>query len=573
MESITNFFKNKWNLLIILSSIVGIVCGFFGFTQLDYSDRLYETFRMFTLNYQFDYQPDEGEQSINGFLQISRWTILCAIILFSFKFFLTILAPRFLRQIQIRFYKNHIVICGMNDLITSLMAMPEYVKKKIVVISDNGGKYSENFKRRNIKVIEGNPNDINILKLANIQNADKLYILNPEDQVNVEIAHKAFSVLEQKKGKKRKLQNPLKCFTLIKDNELKIILEESPLFNYSVKNDNEQFFFDGILCNISEMGIRFGLHKQFHYIFSKGIEKRSSILIAGLGMEAEYVICNLAHGITSELQPVQFTIIEKDAEVIRKFEQKYHFLKEFILFDFIHADIHDLENHHIKSIIKNINQYASIFVCCGNQIENIKNTWFLSNRFDEQYPPIITFCHQPENLSSVLNMKITSQNTLLEAKNIHIINTFEEVFHYTMQLDEEIEKLAKKAHEYWNKRSSHKVSYNNLSEHFKQSNRNQVLDMYYKLYLLKEIQFGNSRNLYEPVSFTEEERERLAIMEHRRWMIEKYANGWKYDVERADKYKKHDCLKPWEELSRNMKDKDFDTIDLMINTLNQTNNE
>ena len=61
------------------------------------------------------------------------------------------------------------------------------------------------------------------------------------------------------------------------------------------------------------------------------------------------------------------------------------------------------------------------------------------------------------------------------------------------------------------------------------------------------------------------------MIEHRRWMIEKYINGWrKCEEDRKDEFKIHNCLKMWNDnLPEDEKIKDYKAIDLMINCLNK----
>lgn len=62
------------------------------------------------------------------------------------------------------------------------------------------------------------------------------------------------------------------------------------------------------------------------------------------------------------------------------------------------------------------------------------------------------------------------------------------------------------------------------------------------------------------MTFTTEEVERLAIIEHNRWMAHRYINGWDFGQVRDDNLKLHPSLIPWEILSESEKQKDRDTI-------------
>jgi hypothetical protein len=99
-------------------------------------------------------------------------------------------------------------------------------------------------------------------------------------------------------------------------------------------------------------------------------------------------------------------------------------------------------------------------------------------------------------------------------------------------------------------------------------NRNQVLDNYLRTF----VATGKTLDQWEKSSsvvFSDKDRETLAMIEHRRWMLEKYKNGWRYGKIRDDNFKRHTDFFPWEELSESNRQKDYNAIDIMINQLNQ----
>lgn len=105
------------------------------------------------------------------------------------------------------------------------------------------------------------------------------------------------------------------------------------------------------------------------------------------------------------------------------------------------------------------------------------------------------------------------------------------------------------------------VSWEELPEHLKESNRDQALHIVEKLkaigcevVVLKDREAGK-------FEFTLEEVELLAKMEHERWMEERLVSGWKYAPGPKDVKKK---TSPWlvtyEELPEEQKEKDRDAV-------------
>lgn len=97
--------------------------------------------------------------------------------------------------------------------------------------------------------------------------------------------------------------------------------------------------------------------------------------------------------------------------------------------------------------------------------------------------------------------------------------------------------------------------YAELPEDEKEQNRNNVRDIPNKLASVGYA-IVPARSEDAPVEFLDSEVEKLAEMEHERWMQEKLDAGWKY-AKTTDKAKKlHQCLVSWDELPQDEKDRD-----------------
>ena len=97
--------------------------------------------------------------------------------------------------------------------------------------------------------------------------------------------------------------------------------------------------------------------------------------------------------------------------------------------------------------------------------------------------------------------------------------------------------------------------YDKLSEKEKDSNRNNVRDIPNKLASVGYVMVKTRGN--ETIGkFKNDEIEKLAKMEHERWMQEKLDNGWHYAKKTDRSTKLHKSLIPWDELSEDEKEKD-----------------
>lgn len=145
---------------------------------------------------------------------------------------------------------------------------------------------------------------------------------------------------------------------------------------------------------------------------------------------------------------------------------------------------------------------------------------------------------------------------------------------YRLDPDEALlEKLAKAAHEVFcdslrakgytygpetkedMKVHSSLKAYSELPEDEKDQNRNNVRDIPNKLAIAGYAMLPK-RGSERPGKFTDDEIEKLAEMEHERWIQQKLNSGWKYAKETDKDNKLHKDLIPWHDLSDDEKDKD-----------------
>ncbi len=130
--------------------------------------------------------------------------------------------------------------------------------------------------------------------------------------------------------------------------------------------------------------------------------------------------------------------------------------------------------------------------------------------------------------------------------------------------DELIEKLARAIHQrYYTKhagaapRTQAMSPWADLTDDVREANRAQARDISRKLLIVGcEIRPGGSPSS----SFTADEVDRLARIEHERWCAQRTGAGWSYGPVRDDASKLHPSLVPWERLSVSEQDKDRDVV-------------
>jgi len=624
------FFNKYWFIIILIGlaalSVVLTSWGLWGECRHK-STGVFESIKLLFLHHEF-----KEEKDISVTLEAGRWLALLFFIWFSGGAVIKFAFPTWLDKKRIKFcFEKHIVIFGEEEIYIKLIRKirKDDDKTQIVLIVDKEVKAKDLKKYTNskLKIIEGNPleknekkPEENILKIANIIKASKFFIVTDDDNKNVEIARNIREYLQEhpetkkKTDKKKKIlesenkidakilkeesENVLRCYTLVKDNDYKNILEQTPIFKHTRKGDEEfkqdkiveVFYFDGIVFNLNSVGIQYGINKEIQNILPK--ESAPRILIVGLNEAAMSIMLNLSHILTKNEKKITFHIIEKDKNAEDQFNEKYPYLKDFAKFDF------DITKDKILK-----NNYASIFVCNENTNKAVNTAVSIRYKLQKNNPAIFVVTSNSDYLNSVFNLENSgniNDGLTFKKYNIKIFNRLEYFWDLIIKTSDEIEKNAERVHIGY-KETAEKMreaegktpvikKYEYLTETYKQSNRNAALDFYIKTYIAKDDTFENIKKGNTQIKFTENEITYLAEVEHRRWMLEKLNNGWQYDevskcddkgeeMTKDETFKIHECLVTWKELnSKDCKPKlkktiayDKDQIKLMEQILNEKN--
>jgi len=88
-----------------------------------------------------------------------------------------------------------------------------------------------------------------------------------------------------------------------------------------------------------------------------------------------------------------------------------------------------------------------------------------------------------------------------------------------------------------------------LGPQFRESCRQEADHIWAKARLIRYRLFARTNGEETVADLTETEKKRIAVAEHQRWLTERRLAGWSFDKKRVDEAKRHNLLKPWEELS------------------------
>ncbi len=535
--------------MFVCALVAGFGFGIWGFTELPgtgyrFGGALWETLRLFDREYH--------SHEIPPGLAAAQWLLLFAFVWLSLKVIITIIAPDLISDLQVRLlYRGHIVICGAGEMTAALVDGNR--GKKIIVLAEGENEHTRSLRHRGVKLLFcGEGFDEHFLRRAKAGVASRVWIATGDDRTNVETTRSVFSLAE---GVRRK--EALRCCTLIEDRDLKVLLDESRLFKYRTER------FDPVIFNVDETGIKYALAMNIGRIIPARPDHAPEILLTGLTSRASLVILDLAHCLTMNREAFRFTVVECDTEKIAAFQKRYHWLGDFARIEYVE----DMETVCAER------RFDSVFVCYDDNPVAVKAALAIRNAICNDQPDIFILPGGPDGFAGVLE---------LAGRGIFPVDTFREATEYVVELDPQVELHAGAAHDCWRKRDAggnfaEPDEYHTLSAHFKQTNRSQVLDNYLRAWIAAGIKFGapggNMREGGEPPVFSAQEMETLAMMEHRRWTIEKLDCGWRPAARSDNRFKRRSNLVPWDELPDDEKKKDYDAIYLMIKLLITEPNE
>ncbi|HJW28880.1 MAG TPA: NAD-binding protein [Saprospiraceae bacterium] len=462
---------------------------------------------------------------------------------------------------KIRFWKHHIVVCGLSKkaelLILDFLAQ-KGKNARIVLIESNDAHGSISFMRKKgVIVLPGNATDEEMLLKANLYNAKFLLALTNDEKTNIHIAQKATHLYNLAPDK------------ILPDTTLQIILHIDDFYTMNIFKefhekavpDEKQFRIHGSkidyhVFSIYQLAAIFMIDNfspdQYVSLESRN-DPPAHILILGDNLAAQYLILEAAQMFHfANLKKTRITVVADDVKDIElKIESLYPFLDETVELQYVPTGIFfsdqcptvcdELSVCYValdddgKSVYFSRKLRQFIFTQGSQMRKDNESSFSKSQNFESGAPPIKVLIPRNTALVNIFKDVVTEMKSL----NIELLNLDEEICNKKTIVDNRKEEdfIAKHIHYEWAKNNAEKTStaigsmrdeWDKLKDAQKDSNRLPARHLHIKLRFVKaELTDSQEGEELDFTTIADTAWDSIARMEHNRWNAEKFIKGYR----------------------------------------------
>jgi len=321
--------------------------------------------------------------------------------------------------------------------------------------------------------------------------------------------------------------------------------------------------------NVFELAARVLLEENPLATSSEGARTANRLVIVGVGHLGESLLINAArqrrtNGSTAKLHA---TLIDRNAHrIAESLLVRYPGLKKNCELTPLEMDVHSGE-FQAGEFLAGPGGGSRVFVCLDEDSQSLSAALALVRHGREQDSAIVVRMAQDAGLAMLLR---EVESTSGSFKHLRAFGLLDRTCHPDQVLRGTHELLARAIHENYLRQqraagvapeqNSSLCPWDALPEHLKEANRQQADDIGAKL---KAVHCSAAPLLdwEEPLfKFEPDEVERLARMEHERWMTAKLDGGWRHGSKKDDEARTHPCLIPYDDLPPHEKEKDRSAV-------------
>jgi hypothetical protein len=528
----TNHILQHWRFIqwpfVWSLAFLAFALGVVGFAHLprevpmSWEDDVYNTLQLFVLNVSFT-------TDLNWQLEVARF-LAPGVMAYTATQALFVLFREQLMLLRLRFARGHVVVCGLGRAgFKVAMDCRRHGERVVIIEEESENDWIGMARQRGATVLIGDATEAELLCQARIEHARLLVAVCGDDGTNVEVAIRAY---ELKRASNAGTGPVLECHVHIVEPDLRTLFKEHRVFTDTGDR------FRVVLFNIYDSSARLLLHR--HPLDREHIgpddPRTVHLLIIGFGFMGESLFLQAARGSHfANSKRLRVTVIDRDPSLLqRRFQRRHPKLAEVCDVTFLAREADDADTlAEVTAMCAEPQSLATVAICFDDDTRGLSLALALLPKVKPLRVPILLRMTTDGGLTTLLDNDIAATSLAGLVKPFPVIGLSSES---EVLLHREMDAIAIAVHEdYRTKRrqGKHDTSdpslndWDNLDEDLKDSCRQQADHIEIKLRALG-LSITTEKASAHITTFTPEEVEMLARMEHDRWNADRFLAGWSH---------------------------------------------
>lgn len=546
---------------IALGAAGAFVLGVIGFQQRfaligesrSFLDSVYLSVQLFTL------ESGSASPPVPAALQIARFLAPAAGVVGGVAAVMALFGEQ-ISRVRLRFAKRHAVVCGLGERGVRIAEdMLREGLRVVVVERDEGEPHVRRAREAGATVVIGDAAEIGALRTVRADRARYVVAVCPDDGTNAEIVTRLSELLVDSPPK-----SPVTAFVHVEDTELCDLLTERGLFSSACDGLRLEFF------NVPKSGARAMLAAVPPVSRSDGAAPH--VVVVGLGKLGRSLTLQMAHDwwdrrdrmqVRPRVSLVDRAAAEK-ADVLRTRAARLDEACEVVPVP-MEKNAAAFERAEFLYTDGRLDVDA-VYICPDDDVHALANALTIERHTCSHHVPIAVRMSGRGGLAVLL-----AGQGIDEAGEVHAVGVLDATCTLAALLGGAHESIAVAVHEDYVRRQAEAgyttadnpsmVPWEHLPENLKESNRRQADHIGEKLRAVGLSIVPKDDWAAETEQFSDAEVERLAEIEHERWMQERSSQGWRYAAGEKDLDRRTSPhLVPWATLAEEVRDLDRDAV-------------
>lgn len=529
-EAQPNLILRRWRFIQwpFIWSLAGIafLLGLSGFrhlptaTPMSCTDIFYSTLQLFVLN-------GSTSTPLNWQLEVARF-LAPGVMAYTATQALFVLFREQLSLLKLRFTSGHVVVCGLGR--TGYKVAADFRRRGdtvVIIEEDEENDWISMSKDLGATVLIGDATDARLLYQARIEHARLLVAVCGDDGENVEMAIRAYEL---------KSQSPtgtgpvLECHVHIIESDLRALFKEHKVFTDTGDR------FRVVLFNIYDSSARLLLRQ--HPLDREGISsddpRTVHLIIIGFGLMGESLLLQAARNAHfANGNRLRVTVIDREPTILqRRFLRRHPKLSNVCDVTFEAREADDADTlAEITRMCADPQSLATVAICFDDDTRGLSLALALLPRIKSHRTPLLLRMTTDGGLTTLIGIADKRLAGLVKPFPVIGLSSENEVL-----LHREMDAIAIAVHEDYRakrRQGEHDESdpalrpWDALDEDLKDSCRQQADHIEVKLRAIG-LSITTDKNSAHISTFTPDEVETLAIMEHDRWNADRFLAGWSH---------------------------------------------